>query len=114
MGKRVPRQGELPVGNNGTVVPFSSEDFWSAFGEIEWFVGSILETDAKTPRVTGSVSLFYQDSGLKSAVRDRASGKVAFVWANSLFTLLCRVQSGLRTGQLDWRPDRFAPRDAEG
>jgi hypothetical protein len=81
---------------------------WRLLSRICWHVSSVLEADAKTPRVTGTVSIFYQDGGVKVCIRDRQAGKVAFVWAPSFEEALLKAQAALEVGSLDWRPDRYA------
>jgi hypothetical protein len=61
---------------------------------------------AGKPRRTGTITVFAEDGKLKAAVTDRETGLVAFVSARTGRELLGIVDTGLRTGELDWRPGK--------
>jgi hypothetical protein len=81
---------------------------WQLLPRLCWWVSSVLEEDAATPRLCGSLSFFYQDSGVKVCVRDRQEKRVAFVWAPSFEEAMLKAEKNLAAGTLDWRPDRYA------
>lgn len=85
-----------------------SQEIHRLFPSLIWFVERTTEQDLVTPRRPGTLSFFSQDNGVKMCIRDRSSGKVAFVWAYSLPEALLTAERRLAGGTLDWRPDKFA------
>lgn len=57
-------------------------------------------------RSTGTVMIFVEGSAWKLWVHDRDSLNGAFLSAGTLEDALERLNAGLESGSLDWRPDR--------
>ena len=57
-------------------------------------------------RVTGTVMIFVEAGVWKAWCHDRDASMGSFTSADSLESLLCKLNAGFEDGQLDWRPDR--------
>jgi hypothetical protein len=108
MGGRHVKEKEQKGESNGEAQVERTRQLYAEFKEVCWWLESRMETDAKTPRVTGTMSIFAQDGGVKVCVRDRAAGRVAFVWGKGAIEALLAAEEALTKGTLDWRVDRFA------
>lgn len=59
-----------------------------------------------SPRVPGSVTLFFDDHLWKLCLNDKDSGRISFVTADSPEGVLAAAERGLQASSLDWRAQR--------
>lgn len=58
-------------------------------------------------REVGTLLIFAQDGKFKGCLSDKERGLVCFVSAGGVEGLLEACDKGLRTGQLDWREQKY-------
>lgn len=68
----------------------------------------LTEWEDKSPRETGTLTLFVDQGQWKARLNDRDGGLVVFLAAEGYIALLEALEAGLREGTLDWRVDKFA------
>lgn len=76
-----------------------------SFPNVVEFLSSCSWPDG-TARSTGTVMLMVESGLWKAWVHDRDASLGAFVSGENLQLLLKRLNEGLESGGLDWRPDR--------
>lgn len=61
------------------------------------------------PRVTGTITLLFEEGMAKAALNDRDAGCSAFVSAKTYTSLFDRIEKGLCEDSLEWRTKRDGP-----
>lgn len=107
-GRKRVKDTSVPQVATPAVVLTDSQQIWKLLSGLWRWVEGQIETTI-TPRVVpGSLSIFSQDGGVKVCIRDRAQGRVAFVWAPCFGEALLKAQGVLVNDTADWRPDKYA------
>lgn len=71
-----------------------------------------LTYDDKSPRQTGTLTVFLDEGILKAVLKDRDQSLVLFRSARTLEDLFLALEEALSEGADDWRPDHWRKKRA--
>lgn len=104
MSEWVRKNGKEPGG--GKQPPSKADEAWMLKHPALVEFMTLEAFDDGQLRQTTTVLLFSESGVYKACVSDRDGGRVAFVTAGGLVSLLDAVEAGLQQSSLDWRPAR--------
>jgi len=93
------------VSNSGSWAAAHDPDAHRTYPTLHAFL--TLTGYAGAARQSGTVSVSAEDGMFKAAINDREAGFFAFVSCKTLAGLLDKLEAGLKTGQMDWRPSKY-------
>lgn len=89
-------------------VPLSECSWQKKYPTVAEFLSMAAWPDGP-PRVTGTITLLFEEGMVKAALNDRDSGCSCFVSAKTFTSLWERLEKGLSEDTLEWRVKRDGP-----